>query len=113
MDLPGELREAVAAVVGAPVHAARLLGGGCIARATRLDTAAGTFFLKWSPEPGVARTFTAEAAGLRALRAAASPLRVPEPLHAREAGGASAGFLLVEWIEPGTHGPRFWERFGE
>lgn len=113
MDLSDELIAAVSAVVGAPVRAARPLGGGCIARATRLDTGAGPFFLKWSPEPDVARTFTAEAAGLRALREAGSPLRVPEPLHAREAEGGAVGFLLVEWIEPGTPGPAFWERFGE
>jgi fructosamine-3-kinase len=96
--------------VGA-VRRAAPVGGGCIANATRLDAEQGRFFLKWSGgEAG--RTFEAEAAGLRALRAADSPLRVPDVLAAETADPSRPGFLLMEWVESGSPGDGFWTDFG-
>lgn len=111
MTLPALLTEALQARLSTPVRACVPVGGGCIARACRLETDAGRFFLKWG-DAAVARTFRAEARGLRALRSAGSPLRVPEVRAAEEATAGGPGFLLLEWIEAGEKGPRFWERFG-
>jgi fructosamine-3-kinase len=88
------------------------VGGGCIANATRVESERGTFFLKWS-DGEAGRTFEAEAAGLRGLAAPASPLRIPEPLLARDADSDGPGLLLMAWIEPGRKGREFWTGFGD
>lgn len=111
MSLPPTLAEAIAARLASPIRRVSSVGGGCIAHATRLDTDDGSFFLKYGGGE-VARTFPAEAAGLRALRAAESPLFVPVVVGAEEETGAHPGFLLMEWIEPGAQRDGFWEAFG-
>ena len=110
-DLPGSIADRVHALAG-EVRRAGPVGGGCIANATRVETVGGTFFLKWS-EGEAGRTFEAEAAGLRALRAADAPLVVPEVLAAEDAAGGRPGFLLMDWIEAGRPVGRFWAGFGE
>ncbi|MEM1042598.1 MAG: fructosamine kinase family protein [Bacteroidota bacterium] len=111
MTLPESVTAGLRAHVGAVQHAVSV-GGGCIANATRIDTEQGRFFLKWSGgDAGL--TFEAEAAGLRALRAADSPLVIPEVIAAQNAGGPEPGFLLMDWVEPGAKGDGFWQRFGE
>ncbi len=112
MRLPAALQEALATVLGCSIRRAVPVGGGCIAQACRVETDRGPYFLKWGPSE-VARTFAAEAAGLQALRAAASPLVIPEVVAWAEAQSNCPGYLLLEWIEPGRPGPRFWEHFGE
>lgn len=108
--LPEAVRSALHPHVGA-VGKVEAVGGGCIANATRIDAERGRFFLKWSGgEAG--RTFAAEAAGLRALAAAESPLRIPQPLFARDADDEVPGVLLMAWIEPGRKGSAFWADFG-
>lgn len=114
-ELPEWVRARVEAHVGA-VRVAAPMGGGCIAHATRLETASGPFFLKWAiGEAG--RSFEAEAAGLDALRAVLpdeAPLLVPEPLIALDAGVAddAPGLLLLPWIQPGMADTSYWRRFG-
>ena len=54
----------------------------------------------------MAKTFAAEAAGLRALRAAGAPLRIPEVVVLDEA------FLLLEWIDQGPKQAGFDAAFG-
>jgi protein-ribulosamine 3-kinase len=96
--LPPSVAEQLEREVGRPLRTA-LVGGGCIANASRLQTASGVYFLKWADgEAGAA--FEAEAAGLRALRDAGSPLVVPEVVSVSNAGGHQPGFLLMEWVEP-------------
>ena len=112
MTLPAPVAEAVAAHLGSPVRRTSFVGGGCIANATRLDTDDGVFFLKYG-RGAVAMTFPAEAASLRALREAESPLVIPTVLAAEDEAGECPGFLLTEWIETGTKGVRFWESFGQ
>lgn len=112
MTLSSTVREAVEAVLGAPVLRVEPVGGGCVARATRVETAAGSAFLKWGSGE-VARWFGAEAAGLEALRAAAGPLRIPRVLAVRGASEDHDGLLLLEWIETVPPPEHFWERFGE
>lgn len=88
-ELPEELIEGLGIRRAAPVP------GGDIARAYRLDTAAGPLFLKTHPDPGP-QLFEREARGLRALREAAPPqLGVPRVLRASPRG------LVLEWIEQG------------
>lgn len=109
--LPDDVCELVEEGLGEVIQTTDSLGGGCIAHATRLGTDAGTYFLKWSREEA-ARTFTAEAAGLRALREAGSAIRIPEPLIVVDGGDGKAGILLLEWIERSVTSKRFWEAFG-
>jgi protein-ribulosamine 3-kinase len=91
------------------------VGGGCISRAARVRAARGDFFLKFA-DGEAARTYEAEAAGLRALRDAAvgTGLCVPHVMHARNAAAkGGVGLLLLEWIPPGRPAAGYWERFGE
>jgi protein-ribulosamine 3-kinase len=108
-DLPESVLDALRPHVG-EVRQAEPVGGGCIANATRLDAERGRFFLKWSGGDA-GRTFEAEAAGLRALRDANSPLFIPQPLDVQDAT-SEPGYLLMEWVEPGTRGATFWTDFG-
>ena len=87
------------------IYAIEQVGGGCIANASRVETAKGCYFLKYGA-PGVARTFEAEASGLEALRAAGAPIRIPEVVLFDE------NVLLLEWIEQGTKEAGFDETFG-
>jgi protein-ribulosamine 3-kinase len=109
--LPPSVAEAAEGALG-PLRGVAPVGGGCIANASRLDTASGPAFLKWG-RGDVGAAFEAEAAGLAALRAAASPLLVPEVLAARDAREGDPGFLLLEWVETARPGEGYWDRFGE
>ncbi len=115
MTLPAAVRAALRPHVGA-VEQAEPVGGGCIAQATRIGAGGHAYFVKWSA--GTAgQTFETEAAGLRVLRdtclrEAAPRLLIPEVLAAQNADDRP-GFLLMEWIEPGTRDAGFWQRLGE
>ena len=111
MSLPTEVAQAVAVHLTSPIRRASSVGGGCIAHATRLDTDDGPFFLKYG-RGAVAQTFPAEAAGLRALGEAGSPLLIPAVLAVEDDTDGSSGFLLMEWIETGPKSDGFWEAFG-
>lgn len=116
------------------------VGGGCISATARVETAAGDVgFLKWDTgsdaPPGL---FAAEAAGLTAI-ADVGAIRVPRVLalrdegggprrgaglaasspDAREArangsapGGATARWILLEWLPPGRPTEASWSRLG-
>ncbi len=104
------LRDALTDLLGGEPVIRRGVGGGSIARAFELELAGRRMFLK-TGGPAVAATFPGEAAGLEALRAAASPLRIPRVLGRAAAGDHDAGgFLLLEWLEPGPRPPDFWDR---
>jgi fructosamine-3-kinase len=82
------------------IHSSGSLGGGCINNASKIETSAGTFFLKWNGNcnPDM---FLREAESLEELRKAASgKLVVPEVFAAKEVD-ASPGFLVLEYLEPG------------
>lgn len=110
MTLPESVRDAVEPDAGR-VLSAEPVAGGCIANASRLDAERGRFFLKWA-EGEAGASFSAEAAGLAALRAADSPLRIPEVVACRDAD-REPGVLLLEWIEPGRPDLGFARRLGE
>lgn len=109
--LPAAVISLVEANLGAPVLRTQTVGGGCISNATRIQSAEGDFFLKWS-NGEAAQTFPAEAASLSALRAAQSTIMIPEAILARDASDGSPGVLLMNWIESGSKGRDFWDLFG-
>lgn len=112
MDLPDALTEALHEELGAEVTSAAAVGGGCIANACRVETDTRSYFLKWGQDE-VAETFPAEAAGLEALAAADSPLVVPEVIAEQAATDETPAFLVMEWINSGRKGLKFWSSFGE
>lgn len=88
-ELPEEL------IAGLRISDVMPVRGGDIAKAFRLDSPDGTYFLKTHPRPSK-QMFEREARGLGALRATApSDLGVPEVLAASERG------LVLEWIAEG------------
>ena len=97
--LEAELREALAEPA-LELRSAEPVGGGCIHHALRLRTSKGEWFAKWNDDcaPDL---FLSEAAGLRALREAGSPLRIPEVLVARGPAGDRPAFILMEYLAPG------------
>ncbi|MEP0548269.1 MAG: fructosamine kinase family protein [Rhodothermales bacterium] len=110
-DLPNAVVDRLRPHVG-DIRRSEPVGGGCIANAMRIEAGGTRYFLKWSGgEAG--QTFEAEAAGLRALRNAASPLLVPDVMATWNADDTGPGALLMGWIEPGRTDAAFWERFGE
>ncbi len=89
------------------VQSVEVIGGGCIAHASRVSTAAGDVFVKWG-DASVAATFEAEATGLQVLAAANTSLRIPKVISC----DASAGCLILEWIEAGPKSASFSRDFG-
>ena len=82
------------------IHASDSLGGGCINHASKIETSAGTLFLKWNGNC-MADMFLREAESLEELRKAANgQLIVPEVFAAKEVE-TSPGFLVLEYLEPG------------
>lgn len=110
--LPDSLRSTLEDRLDVTIDSVAAVGGGCIANACRLETDASPFFLKYGDEE-VARTFPGESAGLEALSEADSPLQVPSVIATEPPTAERPGFLVMEWINPGRKGRRFWERFGE
>lgn len=86
------------------------VGGGCINDAHRLETLAGSFFVKYNSASRYPGMFDAEAKGLVLLRNS-NTLYVPEVIGNREAGPNS--ILVLEYIEPGVQQDDFWTNFGE
>lgn len=112
MNLPDALTAALSDAVGAAVTSVAAVGGGCIANACRVETEARSYFLKWG-RGDVAETFPAEAAGLKTLAAADSPLVVPEVIARQPASDETPAFLVTEWINSGRKGLHFWSSFGK
>lgn len=80
------------------IHSSQTLGGGCINNASKIESSAGTFFLKWNakcPED----IFSREAEGLQALKTAAgSSLRIPEVIGWKDSD-TSPGFIVLSYLE--------------
>lgn len=109
--IPDSVLHAIEPIAGA-VKKSAMVGGGCIANATRIDTEEGIYFLKWA-DGEAGQSFRAELDGLYALHEASNNLHmvIPEPLLAENAG-ANPGFLLMEWIEHGRPQSEDWRAFG-
>ncbi len=110
--LPVAVAETAEAFTGA-IRSVRPVVGGCIAHATRVEAARGVFFLKWAVGSAGER-FSAEAAGLGALAAAApAGIRVPAVVAARDGDEGTPGVMLTDWVEPGRPDRAYDARFGE
>jgi fructosamine-3-kinase len=96
--------------LGKPVRVedATPLSGGCINRATRLNTSVGPFFVKLNTADRAAM-FEAEAAGLREL-ASTGALRVPAPMA--WGADASQAWLVLEHLTLAPRGSGDEREFG-
>ena len=91
------------------------VGGGCINECFRVDTSAGTFFVKYNDASRYPGMFEAEAAGLKLLDRAVrkvhdSDILVPEVVA--HGGDGQHSLLVLEFLESGKKGAGFWEDFG-
>lgn len=110
MTIPDSITAFLNSELSISIKAVKPVSGGSINRAAKISTERGDLFLKWNrsaPED----FFEKEAAGLRLLRNADSDIRVPEVVAERGADGERPGFLLMEYIEPGSNGDSY--KFGE
>ena len=101
---------ALTSALGRPVRVARSqpLGGGDISEVARVHTDAGTFIVKSHPSPP-SGLFNAEAAGLTALRASGTSLRIPEVIVVDDGPPA---FLIIEDLGSGRPAVGFDEAVG-
>ncbi len=83
------------------IKSSSALGGGCINHASRINTNAGEFFLKWNSDCH-SDLFIREAESLHELRKAAREfVRVPKVIAAKEVDH-TPGYLVQEYLKPGT-----------
>jgi fructosamine-3-kinase len=94
-----EIEQAIARATGARFRIAghAPVGGGCINRAVRVHDGRRSFFVKLNTPERLAM-FTAEAAGLAAIRASAT-VKAPEPIVC--GGNNETSWLVLEYIEFG------------
>jgi len=105
MSLPDTLRVEVEAVLNQRILDARLVGGGCISHALRLEADGGTYFLKWGDDAEAPAMFAVEAYSLAQL-AASGAVQVPGVI------GAGQRWLLLAWLEPARASDDAWSKFG-
>ncbi len=86
------------------------VGGGCINDAHRIETDAGSFFMKYNSAQRYPGMFEAEARGLRLLDGAGC-LRVPKVIGFDTAGNDA--LLVLEYVASGPRADDFWIIFGE
>ena len=109
--IPDPLRDHLERYLDTAIKSCAAVTGGSIANGCRLETSDASYFLKYGGEE-VAKTFPGEVAGLDALRDACDALIVPDVEEMDTGNGEVPGFLLMEWINAGRQGRRFWEHFG-
>lgn len=90
------LRRAVYPHLG-PIHGASPVTGGCINRGTRLETDAGSVFLKYN-QRAPHGLFEAEMRGLDALRDVPHGLVVPRVIALGEADADVPAWIALEWL---------------
>jgi len=80
------------------VQTEKSLGGGCVNPASKLETSAGNFFLKWNDNCPT-DIFIREAESLRELKKAAGDLLIIPEVFAVKEVGETPGFLVLEYLE--------------
>lgn len=100
----------IEAALETTVDGEHTLGGGCINRASRIDTADGPRFLKWNATPSA--MFSTEAAGLTALKNSGTSLVIPTVLAYEDPTPNKPGFLVTDYLEPGRREKNFDEALG-
>lgn len=113
MSLRDRLRDLLTERLGVDVEVQgqRHLGGGCINEALAVSTSAGDFFVKSNGDP-IPDLFTAEAAGLAAMKGSGTSLAIPEVIGFEDPRPGEAGFLVLELMSPGRRRPTFTEDLG-
>jgi len=82
------------------IHSSNTLGGGCINNASKIETSAGSFFIKWNSNC-TSDLFIREAESLTELKkATGKELIVPE-VYAAKLVDNTPGFLVQEYLAPG------------
>jgi protein-ribulosamine 3-kinase len=109
MKISEALLAVCAKVMGAPPREIAPVGGGDINQACRLDSALGSFFLKFNTLSRGEDMLRVEVQGL-ALLGRQNVIAVPRVLDHGMTGGFA--YLLLEFVEAGPRTRRFWERFG-
>ena len=99
--LQQHIEKELSAKIGAPVRIQdfKTLGGGCINHASRLQTSAGDFFIKWN-SGDVADLFVREAESLRELAKANTELLIPRVYLAALPGDKLPAYLVTEFLPP-------------
>lgn len=87
----------------------QVIHGGDINDAYRLQTDAGTFFLKTNSASKYPQIFEQESIGLGALRSS-NTIKIPEVIAFENVNDTA--YLLLEWIEEGSPIANFWNTFG-
>jgi fructosamine-3-kinase len=92
--------DALSEVIGQKViiQTEKSLGGGCINHASKLETSAGNFFLKWNDNCPV-DIFIREAESLRELKKAAGDFLVVPEVFAVKKVNETPGFLVLEFLK--------------
>lgn len=85
------------------INSEHTLGGGCINHASRLETSAGNFFLKWNANCA-ADIFIREAESLLELRKASGEFLIVPEVIAAKAVDTTPGFLVLEFLESSNTG---------
>ena len=85
------------------------VSGGSINEAWKLETTAGSFFMKHNLADRYPSMFEKEAAGLKLLRDAGE-IRIPEVIDSGQAGDHA--FIILEFIESPPKTIGFWPGFG-
>lgn len=105
--LPDRVRREVADALGVDPGSLRpsRVSGGCISPAARVESGAGTVFVKWATSHTPPDQFECEAEALRVI-AGTQTVRVPAVVS------VSPRALVLEWIEPGHVGDGGWRALG-
>ncbi|GAB3687915.1 fructosamine kinase family protein [Spirosoma flavus] len=97
------------------IFEARFLSGGDINTAAQVITSEGTFFVKWNyvddqEDVAFPDMFEAEAKGLDLLRETKT-FCIPHVIGYGRQGDKT--YLVLEYIEPGSHDETYWEKLGQ
>lgn len=80
------------------IYSEKSLGGGCINNASKLETNAGDFFLKWN-DNCPSDIFIQEAESLKELKKVAGDFLVIPEVFAAKPVNETPGFLVLEYLE--------------
>jgi fructosamine-3-kinase len=109
--IPAELEKGLCekGILGRRILSSKTLSGGCIHRATKIETPAGEFCLKYNTSAAAVQ-FAREAKGLELL-SENSDLIIPEVFFT----GVISDFavILMSYIEPGRRRKDYWQSLGE
>ena len=84
--------------------------GGCINSTGKLETSAGTYFIKWNNSNDFPGMFEKEMEGLFLLESK-KVIRIPVPINTGNSENQS--YIIMEWIDNSTRNSDYWEKLGE